>query len=124
MMPELSRLPAQLTCKALEMQRGGVLPRVRNLTPVHLLIKFQSPGSSCQLQLCLLSLEGTWWCTSSQVFLHVWVESSSFYHLVLKGGQTVGLLAGQGHLGLDGEDEEDRCGGEEAGRGLSAEHNL
>ena len=67
-MPELSRLPAQLSGKPLEVQRGAVLPRVPNSTPVHRLVNFQPPGRRCQLQLCLLSLEGTWWCTSSQVY--------------------------------------------------------
>merc|ERR1719249_360240 len=43
---EKGEAEAKLACKALETQRGGVLPRVRNTTPVHLLIKFQPPGSS------------------------------------------------------------------------------
>ena len=32
------------------------------------LVDFQPPGRQCKLQLCLFSLEDTWWCASSQVY--------------------------------------------------------
>ena len=68
LMPELSRLPTQLTKEALEVQNGDALACVNDTFPKHRMFKIQPPGRRCQLQLCLLSLEGTWWCTSGQVY--------------------------------------------------------
>ena len=76
LMPELSRLSTQLTKEALEMQNGDALACVRDTFPEHRVFKIQPPGRRCQLQLCLLSLEGTWWCTSSQVQTFGGVSSS------------------------------------------------
>lgn len=51
----------------------------------------------------------------------VYVCWGKLLNIVLKGGLTVGLLGRQGHIDLDGEDEESPCGGEKTGYGISVE---